>query len=235
MGTSPEPDTPALASSPYPVLYSFRRCPYAMRARLALAASEQVCELREVVLTNKPAALLEASAKGTVPVLIDSHGQVIDQSLDIMLWALRRNDPRQWLRASGMALDQMLALIAACDGEFKFHLDRYKYPTRFALADAALHREQGAPYLSELNAQLLAHSCLMDDSESLADMAIAPFVRQFAHTDPVWFAAQPWAALQSWLSTFEDSPIYLQVMVKHAPWVPGQPPVFFPNPSPTAI
>ncbi|MDO8250621.1 MAG: glutathione S-transferase [Rhodoferax sp.] len=218
-----------MTSSPYPVLYSFRRCPYAMRARLALAASGQICELREVVLARKPAALREASAKGTVPVLIDSNGQVIDQSLDIMLWALRRHDPRHWLRANGVPLDQMLGLIAPCDGAFKFHLDRYKYPDRFASSDAALHREQGAHYLSQLNTQLLAHTHLTGEFESLADMAIAPFVRQFAHTDPVWFAAQPWPALQSWLTAFEESPICQQVMAKYAPWEEDQAPVLFPD------
>ncbi|MEO8121971.1 MAG: glutathione S-transferase [Rhodoferax sp.] len=224
-----------MTSSPYPVLYSFRRCPYAMRARLALLASAQVCELREVVLAHKPAALLQASTKGTVPVLIDTHGQVIDQSLDIMLWALRRNDSRQWLNANGVPLEAMLALIAPCDGEFKFHLDRYKYPNRFGLSDAALHREQGAHYLSVLNTRLLAHAHLTGESESLADMAIAPFVRQFAHTDPVWFAAQAWLALQSWLAAFEHSPTYQQAMAKYAPWTPGQPPVLFPDPPSTII
>jgi glutathione S-transferase len=200
-----------------------------MRARLALLSSGQTCELREVMLAQKPAALLQASAKGTVPVLIDSHGQVIEQSLDIMLWALRCNDPRQWLHANGVPLEQMLALIAQCDGEFKFHLDRYKYPNRFGLSDVALPREQGAHYLSALNTRLLAHAHLTGESESLADMAIAPFVRQFAHTDPVWFGAQAWPALQAWLAAFEHAPTYLQVMVKHAPWVPGQPPVLFPD------
>ncbi len=200
-----------------------------MRARLALAVSGQVCELREVVLAHKPAALLQASAKGTVPVLIDTHGQVIDQSLDIMLWALRRHDPRQWLGTKGVALEQILALIAPCDGEFKFHLDRYKYPNRFGLSDASVPREQGAHYLSALNSRLLAHAHLTGKSESLADMAIAPFVRQFAHTDPVWFAAQAWPALQAWLAAFEHSPAYQQVMAKYAPWMPDQSPVLFPD------
>jgi len=201
-----------------------------MRARLALLASAQVCELREVVLAHKPAALLEASAKGTVPVLMDSSGQVIDQSLDIMLWALRRHDPRRWLGANDAALTQMLALIELCDGDFKFQVDRYKYPNRFGLSDAAPHREQGARYLNELNTRLLTHAYLMNESESLADMAIAPFVRQFAHTDRVWFAAQTWPALQAWLAAFEQSPTYQRVMAKYAPWAPSQPPVLFPDP-----
>lgn len=219
-----------MTSTPYPVLYSFRRCPYAMRARLALAASGQVCELREVVLDCKPAALLDASAKGTVPVLIESSGQVIEQSLDIMLWALRRHDPHQWLLANGVPLQQMLELVAQCDGEFKFHLDRYKYPSRHAVADALGHRVHGRVFLADLNARLSVHLHLMGELESLADMAIAPFVRQFAHTDPVWFASQQWSALQSWLHKFENSPIYQQVMDKHAPWTPNQPAVLFPAP-----
>lgn len=200
-----------------------------MRARLALAVSGQVCALREVVLASKPASLLEVSAKGTVPVLIDTDGQVIDESLDIMRWALDRNDPQHWLRANGVPLSQVLALIAQCDGEFKYHLDRYKYPNRFALTDAASHRHHGANYLSLLNTRLLAHAHLMGDSQSLADMAIAPFVRQFAHTDPVWFSAQPWPALQSWLAEFEHSLAFQQSMAKYAPWTPGQPVVLFPG------
>lgn len=218
-----------MTPEPYPVLYSFRRCPYAMRARLALLASGQVCELREVVLARKPAALLEASAKGTVPVLVLPDGQVVAQSLDIVLWALRRNDPRHWLPASDVALTEAIQLVAQCDGEFKFHLDRYKYPNRFDQDGTTLHREQGAEFLKQLNLRLTAHRHLLGESESLADVAIVPFVRQFAHTDPAWFASQPWPALVSWLGTFENSPIYQQVMTKYPPWQPGQPPVLFPE------
>lgn len=218
-----------MTSPPYPVLYSFRRCPYAMRARLALAVSGQVCELREVVLARKPAALLDASAKGTVPVLVHPDGRVEDQSLDIMLWALRRNDPLHWLPVNGGTLIEAMELVARCDGEFKFHLDRYKYPDRHGVTDAAIHREQGGDFLGDLTTQLSAHRHLLGEQESLADVAIAPFVRQFAHTDPAWFARQPWPALQSWLVMFENSPIYQQVMTKYARWEPGQPPLLFPN------
>jgi glutathione S-transferase len=136
-----EDDSPADLT---PVLYSFRRCPYAMRARMAIAVSGQRCELREVVLRDKPAELLAASPKGTVPVLVDVDGSVIAQSLDIMLWALRRNDPERWLQPDGGTLDDMLSLIAECDGEFKRNLDGYKYPGRQPGADAGLHRQQGA-------------------------------------------------------------------------------------------
>ena len=199
-----------------------------MRARLALAASGQVCELREVVLARKPAALLQASAKGTVPVLVLTDGQVIDQSLEIMLWALRRNDPLHWLPTGGVPLEQMLLLVAQCDGEFKFHLDRYKYPNRFERTDTPLHRAQGACFLSDLNARLTHSAYLLGEHERLADAAIAPFVRQFAHIDAVWFAGQPWPALQSWLHQFEHSPAYQQVMTTYAPWAPGQPALLFP-------
>ena len=217
-----------MTSLPYPVLYSFRRCPYAMRARLALLVSGQVCELREVVLARKPAALREASAKGTVPVLIDRHGQVIAQSLDIMLWALRQNDPRQWLQVKEVTREQMWQWVARCDGEFKFHLDRYKYPTRFSLTEAAEHQAKGAEFLSDLNRQLSEHHHLGGERACLADAAIAPFVRQFSHTDPNWFASQPWPALQAWLAAFENSAEFQQIMLKQVPWQAGQAPVLFP-------
>ncbi len=211
-----------------PVLYSFRRCPYAMRARLALFVSGQLCELREVVLARKPAALLQASAKGTVPVLVQTDGQVIEQSLEIMLWALRCHDPQHWLQANGVPLEQMLQWVARCDGEFKFHLDRYKYPHRFSLPDGNEPQAQGAKFLNDLNRQLSEHRHLLGEFECLADMAIAPFVRQFAHTDPIWFARQPWPALQLWLHAFENSSAYAQVMTKFLPWAPNQEPVLFP-------
>ncbi len=212
----------------YPVLYSFRRCPYAMRARLALLASAQMCELREVALGRKPQAMLQASVKGTVPVLVLPNGEVVDQSLEIMLWALRRHDPQHWLQSHNAGLQDDMQLIAQCDSEFKFHLDRYKYPNRFDLRSGNDHRDQGAVFLEQLNTRLAGRHCLSGDREGLTDAAIAPFVRQFAHTDPTWFASQPWTALQAWLTTFEKSPAFAQIMEKHAPWGPSQAPVLFP-------
>ena len=193
-----------------------------MRARLALAASGQTCELREVVLANKPAELLQASKKGTVPVLVLPSGQVIDQSLDIMLWALQRNDPLHWLPEGTAAMQSALQLVAQCDQEFKFHLDRYKYPTRYALASGLEHRTAGAGFLEQLNSRLQASQHLYSAHFGLADAAIAPFVRQFAHTDPTWFAAQAWPALQQWLGAFEASTAFHRVMQKLAPWAAGQ-------------
>jgi glutathione S-transferase len=209
--------------STLPVLYSFRRCPYAMRARLALASSGLTYELREVALRSKPPELLAASPKGTVPVLVLPGGEVIDESLDVMLWALRQRDPDGWLAGD---VNGMLALIAGNDGAFKQHLDRYKYPNRYAgehSGDAQLfgetHRAAGATWLASLQHRLREQSWLFGDRARLADMAVLPFVRQFAHTDAAWFAAQPWPQLAAWLARFEGSAMYQGVMDKHAPWL----------------
>lgn len=207
-----------------PVLYSFRRCPYAMRARLALAVSAQAYELREVLLKSKPAALLAASPKGTVPVLVMPDGKVIAESLDIMQWALARNDPQQWLAPPAGSREDIDALIAANDGAFKQQLDRYKYPNRYpqecrgdAPGFALMQRGEAAAWLAQLDARL-GQGWLLGAQASLADMALLPFVRQFAHTDPGWFAAQAWPRLQAWLAAFETSELYVRVMDKHAPW-----------------
>ncbi len=199
-----------------------------MRARLAIAASGTVVELREVVLARKPQALLQASPKATVPVLVLPFDTVLEQSLDIMLWALRRNDPLQWLPTSAPERDRAMALIAQCDGDFKEQLDRYKYPNRYALADGLAHRSMGAQFLQLLDAQLETAGFLHGKRWGLADAAIAPFVRQFAHTDPAWFAGQPWPALQRWLNAFEASDAYRGVMDKLPAWADGQPPQLFP-------
>jgi glutathione S-transferase len=216
-------------SAPYPVLYSFRRCPYAMRARLALLASDQRCELREVVLRDKPAALLAVSPKATVPVLVMPDGQVIEQSLDIMLWTLRQNDRLGWLGINESWVDPALIWIQRCDGDFKQHLDRYKYPHRYDLPDGSDNRALACNFLNDLNTGIQAHGYLLGAAPGLADMAIAPFVRQFAHTDPDWFAAQSWPNLQTWLAEFEASPLFFSAMLKFTPWTPDQTPTMFPD------
>jgi glutathione S-transferase len=204
-----------------PVLYSFRRCPYAMRARLALHASGIAIEHREVVLKNKPAHLLALSPKGTVPVLWlpgAADGGVLEQSLDIMLWALRQHDPMGWLPPSDAGMADALALIAHNDGLFKQQLDRYKYPNRSGLESGVADRDEAAIWLRTLDARLRAQPELTGKHFGMADAAVAPFVRQFAHTDPTWFAAQPWPALASWLTKFEASDLFQAIMHKHAPW-----------------
>lgn len=202
-----------------PVLYSFRRCPYAMRARLALAVSGQACELREVVLRNKPQGLLQASPKGTVPVLVLPDGGVLEQSLDIMLWALGRHDPHGWLTPSQGGLAEMLALIAECDGPFKYALDRCKYPSRYPGADTGAERVKAMAWLSALDVRLSTPPHLFGRHATLADMAIAPFVRQFAGIDADWWTAQPWPRLQAWLATWQASSLLGSVMQKQPPWV----------------
>lgn len=214
--------------SVYPILYSFRRCPYAMRARLALIASGRVCELREVVLRDKPQEMLDVSPKATVPILID-EGRVIDESIDIMLWALAQHDPEKWLLPEQGSLGEMLELIAEFDDGFKYHLDRYKYPNRYEGADAETHRDRGALYLDRLNAKLSETTYLFGNSAALADRAIAPFVRQFAHVDRTWFNEQSWSHLQAWLAAFVDSEIYTRAMQKYPRWESGNLRVIFPE------
>jgi len=207
--------------SAYPILYSFRRCPYAVRARLSLLVSDRVCELREVVLRDKPQAMLAASAKGTVPVLIDLNGRVLDESLDIMLWALAQHDPEGWLQPEWGAVEDMLKLIGECDREFKYHLDRYKYPDRYENTNAQIHRAKGALYLQKLNTRLGITKYLFGDRIALADMAIVPFIRQFAHADQDWFNQQPWTQLQNWLAALIGSEIYTCAMKKYPKWESG--------------
>ena len=212
---------PSPLPAPLPVLYSFRRCPYAMRARMALHVSSMVYQHREVVLKNKPAHMLSLSPKGTVPVLWlpeAADGRVLEQSLDIMLWALHQSDPLGWLPASDAATAEALALIAHNDGPFKQQLDRYKYPNRSGLDSGAADRDEAAICLRTLDARLRAQAFLAGEHFGLADAAIAPFVRQYAHTDPGWFAAQPWPALAKWLADFEASELFSAIMHKHAPW-----------------
>ena len=214
--------------SALPVLYSFRRCPYAMRARLALAVSGQRCELREVVLRAKPQGLLQASPKGTVPVLVLPSGQVLEQSLDIMLWALGQHDPQNWMHPSQGTQAEMQALITVCDGPFKKALDRTKYPTRYPECDPGYERAQAARWLGTLEVRLNEHPFLFGEHCALADMAIAPFVRQFAGVDPAWWQAQPWLRLQAWLAQWQASSLLASVMEKYPAWVDGQAGITFP-------
>ncbi len=196
-----------------PILYSFRRCPYAIRARLALAISETTCELREVHLARKPAEMLQLSAKGTVPVLHLGDGTVIDESLSIMRWALARNDPEGWLARDGAEL------IARNDGAFKYDLDRYKYPERHH-SDASVHRERGIEFLRLLDARLSAAGQLCGPQRGLADAAIMPFVRQFAAVDQDVFAALPIPHVQTWLAEHLGCPLFAAVMGRAKPWLP---------------
>lgn len=218
----------AVGTMALPVLYSFRRCPYAMRARLALQASSQFCALREVVLAQKPLALLKASSKATVPVLVLPDGRVLEQSLDIMRWALQRHDPLAWLPTTDSAIQQSAQDVTDNDGPFKHHLDRYKYPHRFGLPDGRTDRDAAAVWLHQWDRRLQSQPALAGGQWGLTDAALAPFVRQFAHTDTHWFANQPWPALQHWLAVFENSALFAAVMDKLAAWHPSDIEIVFP-------
>lgn len=202
----------------HPILYSFRRCPYAMRARMTLLMSGEPIEIREVSLRNKPAALIEASSKATVPVLVLPDGEVIDESLDIMLWALNRNDPEGWLAGSD------IAMVASNDGPFKHDLDRYKYPERHA-SDPVAHRTAGLAMLGEYETRLAETANLCRDTRSFADIAIMPFVRQFAATDRAWFDEQTLPLLKRWLALHVGSPLFERAMARLGPWTPGDAPI----------
>ncbi len=219
-----------MLSSPTPIglptLYSFRRCPYAIRARLALKVSGVRVALREVVLRDKPAALLVASAKATVPVLQLPDGQVLEQSLDIMRWALGQHDPQGWLRLAEQ--EEALALIALNDGPFKQALDRYKYASRHPERPVHAWRDEAVDLmLSPLNRRLVERPFLLRDTPSLADMAIVPFVRQFAAVDPGWFDSAPFGPLQDWTKRIVSSGLFEAAMTKFDAWRPGDPEITF--------
>ncbi|WP_420861958.1 glutathione S-transferase [Algirhabdus cladophorae] len=204
-----------------PILYSFRRCPYAMRARLAIAAAGIECELREIVLRDKAPEFLQASPKGTVPVVVTN--QVIEESHDVMLWALGQNDPEAWLdmpQAGYALLDEVI-------GPFKTALDRYKYQNRHG-SDIAQERAKASVFLMGLDEQLGTKAYLFGQSPSMADMGILPFVRQFANTDRIWFDAQPWPNVIRWLDAFLVSSRFTAIMAKYPKWKNGDPVTVFP-------
>ena len=194
-----------------PILYSFRRCPYAMRARMALLASGVAYEHREVLLRDKPLAMLAASPKGTVPVLVQVDGAVIDESIDIMRWALAQYDPEQWMQHR----DENL--IASFDGTFKHHLDRYKYAPRHD-GDPLPHRAAGLAMLVQLGQHLSQQAYLGGAARGFTDIALFPFVRQFAAVDPGWFATHAPIRVCEWLANLVASDLFEQAMVRIAPW-----------------
>jgi glutathione S-transferase len=191
-------------------LYSFRRCPYAMRARMALRYSGVPAEIVEVSLKAKPAEMLAISPKGTVPVL-DADGRVIDESLEIMRWALAQHDPQGWLLDGDSRIAE---LIEANDHGFKVQLNRYKYAERYPEQPMEVYRAEGALFLQRLDELLIDRDYLLADHPSLADIALLPFVRQFAHVDREWFAQTPYVRLQAWLQRFLESELFTSIMKK---------------------
>ena len=194
-----------------------------MRARLALTSAAQTVELREIILRDKPAEMLAASPKGTVPVLCAD--EVIAESRDIMLWALRRNDPEGLLNDH---TEEGAALIDACDGPFKTALDLTKYAVRHPETDPDVSRAKAATFIAKLDDQLNGKPWLFGDKPVMADLAILPFVRQFAHTDLAWWDAQPYPHAQRWLAAFKASDRFASIMTKYTPWKAGDDVILFP-------
>lgn len=198
-----------------PIFYSFRRCPYAMRARLAIYLAQRPVELREILLRDKPEEMRAASAKATVPVLVLPNGTVIDESLEIMQWA--------W--DTSIAPDRQ-AVISAFDGSFKFHLDRYKYASRYVEADRLYHRGQALAVLENTS---LTANWLGGDAPDFSDYAVLPFIRQFRIADPHWFDHDmPLDGIRDWLLRFLDLPEFTASMKKYPAWRSGQLGIDFP-------
>ncbi|KNH43843.1 glutathione S-transferase [Pseudomonas lini] len=195
-------------------LYSFRRCPYAMRARMALHNSGVAVQIVEVSLKAKPAEMLALSSKGTVPVL-SVDGRVIDESLEIMHWALAQNDPQDWLlKDDHQGQEHSAALIEENDQVFKVHLNRYKYAERYPEQPMEFYRSEGEVFLRKLDTLLEGRDYLLAEHPSLADIALMPFVRQFAHVDREWFGQTPYVRLQAWLQRFIESDLFTSIMKK---------------------
>jgi len=211
-----------------PILYSFRRCPYAMRARMSFVSADIRCELREVVLRDKPAEMIAISPKATVPVLQLPDGTVIDESFDIMQWALTQRDPENWLNPDCGSLDEATALIEQTETQFKPHLDRCKYPDRFADVSAADHCVAACHFIAQLEDRLEMMPHLLGRHACIADMAIFPFVRQFANTDSDWFAASPYRRTQAWLARLTQGTHFARAMKKYPQWQDGDEVVLFP-------
>lgn len=203
-----------LMHTPHTVLYSFRRCPYAMRARMALRYAGIAAEIREVDLKNKPSHLLAMSPKGTVPVLILANANVIDESLDIMYWALKQNDPDHWVPSDEALLAQSNQLISENDTQFAPRLTRYKYADRYPEQTARYYRQEAEVFVQQLDALLAKHEYLLANQLSLVDIALLPFVRQFAETDRPWFNESPYQNLRGWLDKLLHTELFLGVMRK---------------------
>ena len=214
----------------FPILYSFRRCPYAMRARMALFISNITCELREVKLSNKPSEMLSLSSKGTVPVLLLEDGSVIDESLDIMFWALEKNDTNSLFRDYMINEAENKKFLNMIDIDFKYALDRYKYPNRYDNVDPIMYREICHNILIGINDKINENNYIYGKYLSFIEIATLPFIRQFRIADPSWFDNEmPQTKIKNWLTNFLNLPIFRQIMTKYPEWVNEKEQFFFPN------
>ena len=214
----------------FPILYSFRRCPYAMRARMALFISNITCELREVKLSKKPSEMLSLSPKGTVPVLLLEDGSVIDESLAIMFWALEKKDTNSLLRDYMINEAENKKFLNTIDIDFKYALDRYKYPNRYDNVDPIMYREICHNILIGINDKINENNYIYGKYLSFLDIATLPFIRQFRIADPLWFDNEmSLVKIKHWLENFLNLPIFEQIMTKYPEWVNEKEQFFFPN------
>ena len=214
------------ANKKYPILYSFRRCPYAMRARLAIKASGLIVEIREVELKNKPKEFLNISPKATVPIVCISSKQIIEESLDIMEWALKINDPMKLLKNEKLNRIEIHSILNKLENEFKQNLDRYKYSSRFDLPNPKLYRDKNLQTLNEFNNLLQNNKGICSSNLSLLDYAVFPFIRQFRNVNSVWFDSLELKFLQTWLYELIDSDEFSSIMKKYEIWKPNQKPIY---------
>ena len=200
-----------MTKSKLPILYSYRRCPYAMRARMALKYAGVEVDIREIALRDKPQSMLKVSPKGTVPVLLLADGTVLEESLDIMHWALKQSDKDGWLSVDS---ERSQALITENDGSFKQALDKYKYAIRFPEQPAETYRAEGEVFLQKLEALLNQTNYLLAEHISMADIAIFPFIRQFSGVDAAWFETAHYPKLKAWLKGLIEFELFVSIMEK---------------------
>lgn len=213
-----------------PILYSLRNCPYAMRARIAIFKAKQTVMLRDVVLSNKPQEMLVASPKATVPILVLAHGKVLEESLEIMLWALNESDPNNLLHSHDEnLLSEMLNLIHSFDHDFKVCLEQYKCAKRYRESNIIECREACEVYIQKLESRLSESSFLMSNNESLADIALMPFIRQFARVERQWYLKSTYPKIRAWLNNYLQSPMFTKVMAKYPLWLDNNEIVLFSN------
>ena len=210
----------------YPILYTFRRCPYAMRARFAIRSSKIIVEIREIKLQEKPFEFLKLSPKGTVPVLITKSGEVLEESLDIIYWALNKNDPHKWLAKGKLENQEIIKLLDDLENKFKPNLDKYKYPSRFSGVDQFFHRDKNLCFLKKLDSYLENNKSLNCEHLSLLDYAIFPFVRQFRNVDQDWFDKLNFIFLNKWINQIIDSKDFSSIMKKFKKWEPNDVPIY---------
>ena len=217
-----------IITKPLPILYSLRNCPYAMRARIAIFKANQTILLRDLVLSNKPKELITASPKGTVPVLVLPNGSVLEESLDIMLWALNETDPDDLLQnETDSSLSEMLTLINTFDQDFKTCLEQYKCAKRYRESNIVECREVCEQYLKILEHRLVSNKFLMSNKESLVDIALVPFIRQFARVERQWYLQSPYPNVRQWLNSYLQSAMFTKVMAKYPLWLDNHEDVLF--------